>query len=112
MRGDRRGSAASRGYDARWRRYRMMFLRENPLCVLCRPLGRIRAATVVDHIEPHRGDYKTFWDPANHQSLCASCHSGPKQSLERTGRLRGCDEEGNPIDPGHHWRRGDGAPAD
>ena len=31
-------------------------------------------ATVVDHIEPHRGDWSKFIDPANHQSLCKSCH--------------------------------------
>ena len=29
---------------------------------------------VVDHIIPHRGDQKLFWDQNNWQSLCKSCH--------------------------------------
>jgi 5-methylcytosine-specific restriction enzyme A len=63
-----------------------------------------RPATVVDHIEPHRGDTGRFWDKANHQPLCKPCHDGAKQSEERTGQVRGCDESGQPLDPGHHWR--------
>ena len=31
-------------------------------------------ATVVDHIIPHRGDQKLFWDQNNWQALCKSCH--------------------------------------
>lgn len=30
-----RGSAASRGYDSRWRRARMAFLQAHPLCAEC-----------------------------------------------------------------------------
>lgn len=37
-------------------------------------LYRVRA-TDVDHITPHRGDWKLFTDPNNLQSLCHSCHS-------------------------------------
>ena len=33
------------------------------------------AATLTDHIVPHKGDMKLFWDSANHQSLCHDCHS-------------------------------------
>jgi len=69
-----RGSAAQRGYNARWRRYRERFLREHPLCVECLRAGRATPATVVDHIRPHKGDYGLFWDPANHQALCKQCH--------------------------------------
>ncbi len=82
-----------------------MFLREHPLCVLCSQIGGGTAATVVDHIQPHRGDYDLFWDPTNHQALCKPCHDGAKKSQEMTGRLRGCDVQGNPVDPAHHWRR-------
>jgi 5-methylcytosine-specific restriction protein A len=31
-------------------------------------------AIVVDHIIPHKGNYKLFWDKSNWQSLCKSCH--------------------------------------
>lgn len=40
-------------------------------------------ATVVDHIQPHRGDMNIFWREGNHQSLCRSCHNSAKQKLER-----------------------------
>ena len=32
-------------------------------------------AKEVDHIIPHRGDMQLFWDVANWQGLCKSCHS-------------------------------------
>ena len=69
-----RGSAESRGYDARWRKARTAFLQRNPLCNECMKRGRITPATVVDHIIPHRGDRKLFWDEQNWQPLCKSCH--------------------------------------
>lgn len=39
-------------------------------------LACVVAATVVDHIVPHRGDRKPFWDAKhNWQAFYASCHS-------------------------------------
>ncbi len=78
--GDRlRGGADARGYDARWRKARKLFLQQHPLCVLCQAEGKIVAATVVDHIIPHRGDQQLFWDHDNWQSLCERHHN------EKTG---------------------------
>lgn len=75
MESDRmRGTAAQRGYDARWRDARLYFLRRNPLCVVCLKEGRAEAATVVDHIVPHRGDWRLFWDENNWQPLCKRHH--------------------------------------
>ena len=37
--------------------------------------GNLTPATVVDHIIPHRGDMKLFWDESNWQALCESCHN-------------------------------------
>lgn len=65
-----RGTSTERGYDANWRRYRERFLAVNPWCVECN-----RLANVVDHITPHRGNERLFWDPSNHQAMCDSCHS-------------------------------------
>jgi len=76
-RGDeRRGTAAQRGYDSRWRRARARFLKRHPICrdPLARHTGRVVAATVVDHIVPHRGDEALFWDERNWQPLCRECH--------------------------------------
>ena len=69
-----RGGAESRGYDARWRKARTAFLQRNPLCNECMKRGKITPATVVDHIIPHRGDRKLFWDESNWQPLCKDCH--------------------------------------
>lgn len=70
-----RGSAAERGYDNAWKVARARFLRHHPLCKHCEDKGLVNAATVVDHIIPHKGDVKLFWDVGNWQPLCASCHS-------------------------------------
>ena len=69
-----RPSAARRGYGPRWRRARQAFLARHPLCVMCAAAGRLEPATVVDHIVPHRGDTRLFWNKANWQSLCRPCH--------------------------------------
>ena len=69
-----RENAAERGYDSKWRGARLRFLRENPLCTQCRKRGKFTPATVVDHIIPHRGDRRLFWDKNNWQPLCKSCH--------------------------------------
>lgn len=67
--------ARQRGYTKKWERYRKGFLGRNPLCVTCLAAGRTEPATVVDHIVPHRGDMRLFWDFANHQALCERCHN-------------------------------------
>ena len=90
-------------YDRRWRNARAAFLALHPLCVYCERIKRTRAATVVDHIEPHKGDAHKFWDRSNWQALCKPCHDAIKQTLERSGNLRGCDARGVPLDAAHHW---------
>lgn len=69
-----RESSAKRGYGRVWRRERAAFLVANPLCVLCYKAGRVTESTVVDHIIPHKGDMKLFWDRDNWQALCKQCH--------------------------------------
>ncbi len=71
---ERRGTAAQRGYDNRWRKARERFLRENPLCIECLKEERLTPATVVDHIVPHKGNYELFWDESNWQPLCKYHH--------------------------------------
>lgn len=76
-----------RGYDGRWKKYARRFLAANPLCAdpFKRHVGVVTPATQVDHITPHKGDRRLFWDPTNHQPLCASC-GGYKSSVEAGGR--------------------------
>lgn len=64
-----RPSSTRRGYDWRWRNYRKSYLRRNPICAVCGS-----PATIVDHIEDHKGSSAKFWDKSNHQSLCKPCH--------------------------------------
>ncbi|MEN2980873.1 HNH endonuclease signature motif containing protein [Tistrella bauzanensis] len=78
-----RETAAARGYGSRWRRARLAYLREHPLCVMCQSAGRVMEAQVVDHIRPHRGDPHLMWDRGNWQSLCKRHHDGAKQRIDR-----------------------------
>ena len=75
-----RENAHRRGYGREWRAARDRFLRGHPLCAECLRRGKIVPAKVVDHIVPHRGDQKLFWDEGNWQALCKACHD------RKTGR--------------------------
>lgn len=75
-------SSTERGYGYRWQKARERFLAAHPLCVYCEREGRVTAASVVDHVTPHRGDDEMFWDQTNWQALCAPCHSSRKQREE------------------------------
>jgi len=82
--GVHRGSAAKRGYGRRWQQARRRWLVQHPLCVMCQAAGRVVPATVVDHIIPHRGAARLFWDRENWQSLCERHHNA-KSAMERGG---------------------------
>lgn len=66
---------------------------------------------MVDHVRPWRSGAteeeqgKLFNDPSNWQAVCKPCHDSAKQIQEKTGHLPGCDEDGLPFDPRHHWFR-------
>ena len=67
-------SASARGYGSKWQRVSKEYLARHPLCVKCLEAGRVTQATVVDHVKPHRGDKRLFWDESNWQPLCKPCH--------------------------------------
>ena len=88
----------------RWKHLRARQLALEPLCRYCRDLGILTAASVADHIEPHRGDEAAFFgNPL--QSLCKQCHDGAKQQQEKSGHLRGSNVLGLPLDVKHRWFR-------
>ena len=61
-------------------------LLQEPWCRECAKRGIRTRATVVDHVEPHRGDWAKFTDKTNLQSLCKSCHdrkTAREQAAER-----------------------------
>jgi 5-methylcytosine-specific restriction protein A len=65
-----RESAYRRGYTKRWEAVAEAHLLSHPLCETCQA-----PAAEVDHVIPHKGNMKLFWDPKNRQSLCKKCHS-------------------------------------
>lgn len=72
----RRATASERGYDWTWHKARTAFLQEHTICYICMQRdGAVTAASVVDHIVPHKGNRQLFWDTENWQSLCATCHN-------------------------------------
>ena len=77
-----RGTSASRGYDSRWRRARERHFAAYPLCVCCEAQGRVSPARILDHVIPHKGDSRLFWDPHNWQGLCDWCDRHIKTVIE------------------------------
>lgn len=77
----RRPSARERGYNGKWEQARKEFLLlpANRYCTC----GCGRRADVVDHIVPHKGNKKLFWDRSNWQPMAYGCHASRKQSQER-----------------------------
>lgn len=81
-----RPNANARGYTNKWRQYSKARLVKHPLCRACERNGRTVLAEVTDHIVPHRGDMKLFWDKTNHQSLCLACNT--RKEGAASGRVR------------------------
>jgi hypothetical protein len=67
---------------------------------MCLAQDQIVPATAADHIIPHRGDERLFWEGAL-QSLCATHHSASKQQAETHGFYNDIGPDGWPIDPRH-----------
>lgn len=72
--GDRPHPEARRWYaTVRWFRLRDDVIREAAsTCAGCR---HVVLELDVDHRIPHRGDPVLFWDRANLQALCKTCHA-------------------------------------
>ena len=71
-----------------------------PLCEECG-----KPATDVDHIVPRSRGGAPF-DPANLQSLCASCHSAKTAGYDMAGKgwtAKGGGENGYSLDKSHPW---------
>lgn len=78
-------NAAARGYcSAKWRRFRAAKLADDPVC---QSGGCPEPATDVDHIREVNGpNDPLFFERANVQSLCHSCHS---KKTRRSQGLKG-----------------------
>lgn len=95
--------------SAAWRLVRAKVLAANPVCIVP---GCLAGARHVDHLVA-RGRGGAPLDPSNLQALCHSHHSVKTATSDggfgRTGRApvklvaKGCNADGSPRDPGHHW---------
>lgn len=80
-----RGSAASRGYDADWRRIRLLALeRDHHLCQACLRAKRAVRATDVHHKVSiaEAPELRLVLD--NLESLCHGCHSSITATRDST----------------------------
>lgn len=103
--------------SAQWNHLRTNHLAHEPFCVMCRAQGfhndgtrtatgepqrvRTKRHLVADHITPHKGDPRLFYDPANIQTLCPEHHYGDKQRDEQRGFSDAIGADGWPSDPKH-----------
>jgi 5-methylcytosine-specific restriction enzyme A len=88
----------------RWKHKRQYQLKQYPLCAMCLGEGRVAAATVVDHIVPHRGNSDLFYNGAL-QSLCERHHNSTKQQVETLGYSKDIGLDGWPTHPNHPANR-------
>lgn len=79
--------------SARWQKLRQQVLTRD--LYTCQQTGVVLSggpnepnSPVVDHVKPHHGDERLFWDPLNCQSVAKSWHDAVKQKLEKRGDFR------------------------
>jgi len=100
---------ARRIYDTtQWRKLRARKLKTNPLCEPCMKRGKLTPANTVDHNVAVEAGGPAFPPLDGLTSMCPSCHNlktNAKDRPDRKGRglVRGCDLNGNPLDPDHPW---------
>jgi 5-methylcytosine-specific restriction protein A len=83
---DGRPGSTERGYGSKWQKAAAAYLKLHPIAVdIFKEHGqRVFGAEVVDHIIPHRGDKKLFWDSSNWQGLTKRDHDR-KTAIEDGG---------------------------
>lgn len=94
---------------AAWRKLRKAHLAIEPQCRGCKAVGRLMLASHVDHIKAISDGGAPFPGHDGLQSLCLPCHSrktargAEAGAVRSTKPMRGCDADGNPLDPAHPW---------
>ena len=94
---------------ARWKRLRIAHLDMEPACRGCAAMGRMTIANTVDHIVPISEGGSAFPGHEGLASYCPSCHGAKTARGSEAGAIRttkprkGCDANGNPLDPSHPW---------
>lgn len=85
-----RQSSTQRGYGYKWQKASKAYLKKHPFCE-CKNCQagklQLKPAEAVDHIIPHRGDMKLFWDRSNWQAINKQCHD--KKTATEDGGFTG-----------------------
>jgi 5-methylcytosine-specific restriction enzyme A len=92
-----------------WQRLRRAHLSIEPLCRGCQAIGKIVRANTVDHVKAISDGGPAFPGHDGLASYCPSCHSAKTARGTEAGAFnstkprKGCDANGNPLDPAHPW---------
>lgn len=94
---------------AQWQRLRRAHLSIEPMCRGCAEIGRLAPANTVDHVQPISDGGAPFPGHDGLASYCPPCHSAKTArgteagAIKSTKPRKGCDANGNPLDPSHPW---------
>lgn len=94
---------------ARWQRLRLAHLSLYPACEGCKERGVLTRANTVDHVLAMSEGGPAFPGHDGLRSYCPACHSAKTARGAEAGAVRstkprrGCDADGNPLDPAHPW---------
>lgn len=69
----KRNPATKKRYGAHWKRIRDAYVKQHPVCEMCKKRGIHTSTQEVHHIIPLAEGGSNDWD--NLMSLCKSCHS-------------------------------------
>lgn len=99
---DGRPNPSRRGYTYRWKLAALRYRKHHTACAMFGIDPKCTGvATCVDHIKPHGGEKRGFFDKRNWQALCTGCHNR-KTARERSSGLK-VDVDGMPA----HWQEGE-----
>lgn len=88
-----------------WRKLRARVVRRDHYrCIVCKASVATPGSSRVDHIKPRKTHPHLELVESNCRTLCAACDN--RRHAEKGGAPRGCDVNGIPLDPNHHWARG------
>lgn len=86
----------------RWQVFRLEALKRDGFkCTRCSSRHRL----VVDHVLDVRSHPELALVLHNVRTLCAGCDNKRHREKGHSGRPWGCDVNGVPLDPQHHWNR-------
>jgi 5-methylcytosine-specific restriction enzyme A len=84
-----------------WQKRRASQLKKQPLCEMCKESGIVTIATVANHVTPHKGNERLFFE-GELNSLCENHHNSSVAQIERHGFIREIGIDGWPVDIANH----------